>query len=62
MSKSLISYPESQRTSIANRRLESNLKGLGYWAAWDYTNGKRAKLIRAGLIKPTQKKAKNVAE
>lgn len=35
MSKSLCSMSESERKAAIARRLSSNTKGLGYWAAVD---------------------------
>ncbi len=35
MSKSIRSYPQSERRSVISRRLERKSGGLGYWAAVD---------------------------
>ena len=35
MSRSLRSYPVSERLAVAMRRAKSKTKGLGYWAALD---------------------------
>jgi hypothetical protein len=35
MSKSLRSYPLSERGKVIARRLAQSIKGLGYWAAKD---------------------------
>jgi hypothetical protein len=36
MSKSIRSFPEHERFSVAHRRINSGERGLGYWAAVDY--------------------------
>lgn len=36
MTKALRKYPESERKAVAQRRVQSNTKGLGYWAAIDF--------------------------
>jgi hypothetical protein len=35
MSKSIRSYPQSEKRGIISRRLQSKTSGLGYWAAVD---------------------------
>ena len=45
MSKSIRSYPESERPLIVRRRLASQTKGLGYWAATTFPN-KRSPINR----------------
>jgi len=35
MSKSIRSYPQSERRSVVSRRLDRKSGGLGYWAAVD---------------------------
>jgi hypothetical protein len=35
MSKSIRSYPQSERRSVITRRIERKTSGLGYWAAVD---------------------------
>jgi hypothetical protein len=35
MSKSIRSYPQSERRSVIARRIERKTSGLGYWAAVD---------------------------
>jgi len=36
MSKPIRSYPQSDQFKVAKRRIDSNTKGLGYWAAVDF--------------------------
>jgi len=35
MSKSIRSYPQSERRSVVTRRIDHKTGGLGYWAAVD---------------------------
>lgn len=41
MSKGLRNYKEEDRAKVAQRRLQNNTKGLGYWGAYDYQNRKK---------------------
>lgn len=36
MAKSLASFPAGERKEIALKRIQSQTKGLGYWAAMDF--------------------------
>ncbi len=53
MAKSLRSYPESVRREVIARRLQSNTKGLGYWAAVDAS----ARLVKAAKQKVQEAKS-----
>ena len=41
MSKSIRSYPKSERAKVIQRRLGNSIKGLGYWAAHDALERRR---------------------
>lgn len=43
MSKSIASYPESERSAVVERRLRNETGGIGYWSAKDYKAAKAAK-------------------
>jgi hypothetical protein len=56
VSKSIRSYPESERQRVIVRRLKGNTGGLGYWAAIDAEVYRlRTGLIGAGIIKQGDK-------
>jgi len=47
MSKSLASYKtKTELEAAVRRRLASNTKGCGYWAAYDYQNKPRKKVAK----------------
>lgn len=58
MSKSLRSMSESERKAAIARRLSSNTKGLGYWAAVDA----QARLTKraADLLRAVSQKVESV--
>ena len=43
MSKAIRSYPKDQQERVIDRRIASNTKGLGYWAAVDAKKAKEKK-------------------
>ena len=47
MSKGIRHYPEHMTEQVVNRRLRSETKGIGYWAARDYQDKKMVAMERA---------------
>lgn len=50
MSKAISSYPDFLSDEVVVRRINGETKGLGYWAAIDYTKRKR-KIVKRKIVK-----------
>jgi hypothetical protein len=53
MSKSIRSYPQSERRVVIARRLQSKTSGLGYWAAVD-AQKRQGEVKKVEVVEPTK--------
>lgn len=53
MTKSIRSYPQSERRGVTSRRLERKSGGLGYWAAVD-AHKRQGEVIKVEVVEKVE--------